>query len=64
MGLCVKCNYFKEGISLLSCSECSDSWHALCLENNEVASKIGVAEKQWRCQACARCTHCHSMAGK
>ena len=62
-GLCMKCNYFKEGISLLTCSECSNSWHVQCLDSCEAACKNGVSEKQWRCQSCVRCTHCHSMVG-
>lgn len=32
---CKKCNYIKEGISTLTCSECQNSWHVQCLDNSE-----------------------------
>jgi hypothetical protein len=32
---CKKCNYIKEGISTLTCSECLNSWHVQCLDNSD-----------------------------
>jgi hypothetical protein len=58
---CSKCNYTKEGISTLTCSECNQSWHVQCLEFGEYQQKTGTIEKNWRCPTCIRCTHCHSM---
>ena len=60
--ICKKCNYQREGVGLLHCSECHDAWHVQCLEE-EHQQHPGVAEKQWRCPTCIRCTNCKSMVG-
>ena len=60
---CKKCNYKKEGISILTCSECKDAWHVQCLEESDFQQKVGMAEKLWRCPTCIRCTNCRSMVG-
>lgn len=59
---CIKCKFHTEGVAILTCSECKDSWHVQCLEK-EYQSKVGMVEKAWRCPSCIRCTHCHSMIG-
>lgn len=59
---CKRCNYQREGVGLLNCSECHDAWHVQCLDE-EYQQHLGVAEKQWRCPNCIRCTNCRSMVG-
>jgi hypothetical protein len=58
---CKICKYQtnQEGVKFFNCSKCGDNYHYKCLEEHQ--RNLGVAEKNWRCPECSRCSNCFSQ---